>query len=257
MTGAQASRLHYSKGTATETVAHQSRCENPHAANRSTPLTTSERKALELHPSASDDCVRTEMNTSRIEIPLTLPPPHFDDDATIATARQVVPIKGGRRSERRRKVLALLPILLASTLCGALGAIAVNYFERRRDTAATVTQQPQPGVSTQAKTDEPSTVAGSPELNAKQTETQDPVVPAGSIASADEPSRKSDEPKVAKGEDAEPKPATPAPATREASQDAAKLVRKRRVQPADSEAPLRRNRRTASRIEDLFTGPNP
>ena len=68
------------------------------------------------------------MSTSRIEIPLTLQPPHFDDDATIATARQVVPIKGGRKIEGRRKVLGLLPLLLASTLCGALGAIGVHYL---------------------------------------------------------------------------------------------------------------------------------
>src|SRR5687767_12523776 len=110
------------------------------------------------------------MNTSRIEIPLTLQPPHFDDDATIATARQVVPIKGGRKIEGRRKVLALLPLLLASTLCGALGAIAVNYFERRRDAATSVTQQQPPqNASTEAKT-EPPPVAIGPELNAKNTE---------------------------------------------------------------------------------------
>ena len=198
------------------------------------------------------------MSPSRIEIPLALPPPHFDDDATIATARQVVPIKSGRSVEGRRKVLALLPILLASTLCGALGAVAVNYLEGRRDTAVSVTQQPQPSVSTQAKT-EPSTVAVSPELNPNQTKIQGSVEPAGStVTPADEPSAKSEEPKIAKREDAEPKSATPAPAKREIPPDVAKLVRKRRVQPPDSETPLRRNRRTtASRIEDLFTGPNP
>lgn len=196
------------------------------------------------------------MSTSRIEIPLTLQPPHFDDDATIATARQVVPIKGGRKIEGRRKVLVLLPLLLASTLCGALGAIAVNYFERR-DAATSVTQQ-QPNVSTQAKT-EPSPVAIAPELNAKNTEIQAPVQPENSsVTPANEPAQKSEAPKIAKREDADRKSAPHAAMKREADQDAAKLVRKRRVQPAIPEIPLRRNRRTdAGRIEDLFTGPNP
>ena len=193
------------------------------------------------------------MNT-RIEVPFTLPPPHFDDDATIATARQVVPIKGAARIERRRKVLALLPLLIASTLCGALGAIGVNYFERRRDTAVTVTQQPTlPNVSMQAKT-EPSPVTIAPEAKAEDTEIQASLQPEDSMVTSDEASTKS-EPKIA---DTERKSAPPAPVKREPTQDAGNLVRKRRVQPTDSEIPVRRNRRTeAGRIEDLFTGPNP
>ena len=196
------------------------------------------------------------MSTSRIEIPLTLQPPHFDDEATIATARQVVPIKASRKIEGRRKVLALLPVLLASTLCGALGAVAVNYLERRQNAAASVTQQP--NVSTQAKT-EPPPVAIAPELNAKKTENQAPVQPESSSATpADEPAQEKDAPKIAKREDADRKSASPAAIKREPAQDVGKLVRKRRVQPANSEIPLRRNRRTdAGRIEDLFTGPNP
>ena len=199
------------------------------------------------------------MSTSRIEIPLTLQPPHFDDDATIATARQVVPIKGGRKIKGRRKVLVLLPLLLASTLCGALGAIAVHYFERR-DAATSVTKQQQtlPNVSTQAKTEAtPADIA--PDLNAKNSEIQAPVqAETSSVTRADEPSPKSETPKIAKREDADRKSAPPAAMKREADQDAAKLVRKRRVQPANSEIPLRRNRRTdAGRIEDIFTGPNP
>lgn len=196
------------------------------------------------------------MSTSRIEIPLTLPPPHFDDDATIATARQVVPIKGTRKIEGRRKVLALLPLLIASTLCGALGAIAVNYLERRRDSAVSVTQQQPTNVSTQAKT-EATPVLIAPEGDVK-TEIQASVPPKDpEVIAANEPPAKS-ESADAREEDVQlKKSAPPAAVKREPAQDAAKLVRKRRVQPADSEIPLRRNRRTAGRIEDLFTGPNP
>lgn len=199
------------------------------------------------------------MSTSRIHIPLTLQPPHFDDDATVATARQVVPIKGAGRIQGRRKVLALLTLLIASTLCGALGAIAVTYFERRRETAASVTQQPSlPNVSTQGKT-EPWPVPIAPDLNARDTANQASVQPEDSaIASAAEPSTKSEGLKIPKPQDADRKSVPPATMKREPPQDAAKLVRKRRVQAADSETPIRRNRRTAaSRIEDIFTGPNP
>ena len=209
-----------------------------------------------MHLNASDRCVRNEMSTSRIEVPLQQP--HFDDDATIATARQVVPIKGAEKTKGRRKVLILLPLLLASTLCGALGAIAVNYFERQRDTAPSVTQQqPLPNISTPKS--EPTPVSIEPELNAKNTEIQAPSQPENSsVTRADEPAAKTEAPKVAKRDDEDRKPAPPAAGKREATQDAAKLVRKRRVEPADSEIPLRRSRRaTAGRIEDLFTGPNP
>src|SRR5687767_15660613 len=142
------------------------------------------------------------MSTSRIEVPLQQP--HFDDDATIATARQVVPIKGGRKIEGRRKILILLPLLLASILCGALGAIAVNYFERRPDTAPSVTQQqPLPKVSTPAKS-EPTPVSITPELNAKNTEIQAPIQPENSsVTPTDEPTSKTEAPKIAKREDAD------------------------------------------------------
>ena len=198
------------------------------------------------------------MSISRREVPLTLPPPHFDDEATIATARQVVPIKGARKIGGRWKVLTLLPILIASTLCGALGAIAVNYFERQRETAASATQQSSlPGVSTPAKA-APSPVVIAPEGNV-MTEVQTSVPPKEpAVIAANEPPTKN-ESADARPEDTQPdKSGPPAPVKRETAPDAAKLVRKRRVQPPDSEIPVRRNRRTAaSRIEDLFTGPNP
>ena len=196
------------------------------------------------------------MSTSRIEVPLTLPPPHFDDDATIATARQVVPIKGTRKIGGRWRVLTLLPLLIASTLCGALGAIAVNYFERQRDTAASVTQPSSlPSVSTPAKT-QLSPVVSAPESNLN-TEVQASFPPKEpETIAANEPPKKN-EAADARPEDTQ-KSTPPAAVKRETAQDAAKLVRKRRVQPPDPEIPVRRNRRTeAGRIEGLFTGPNP
>ena len=196
------------------------------------------------------------MNTSRIEVPLTLPPPHFDDEATIATARQVVPISGGR-SFRRHRIVALLPLLIASMLCGAIGAVGVNYFQRRRDDASTVSQPPAPAnLSIEAKTESPPlTVEPTPTAGQPETETSVQAA-ASAISSADDTSKKDKAQKIVNRPEPEPKSA-PAAAKPEPAQDAAKLVRKRRVQP-DVETPAKRNRRNdASRIEDLFTGPNP
>ena len=197
------------------------------------------------------------MNSSRIEIPLTLPPPHFDDDATIATARQVVPIGGARRIQRARRVLTLAPLLIASTLCGALGAVAVNYYERRRETAVSATQQQAlPSVSTDARVESPA-VTAAPEINAK-TEVQASVPPKDTaVIAANEPATKSESAPDARVDNSQPEKSA-AVAKRDATADASKLVRKRRVQPPDSEIPPQRNRRNgASRIEDLFSGPNP
>src|SRR5262249_32243258 len=71
------------------------------------------------------------MNTSRFEVPLALPTPHFDDERTIATARQVKPIGRAKVTENWRKVRTLLPLILLATVCGALGAVGVNYYENR------------------------------------------------------------------------------------------------------------------------------
>ncbi len=75
------------------------------------------------------------MNRSRIVIPTTTPDPpapHFDDEATVVSARQVVPIAKAWVVERKTAALWISLILLSSAACGALGAIGVNYFEHGR-----------------------------------------------------------------------------------------------------------------------------
>lgn len=193
------------------------------------------------------------MNT-RIEVPLTLPPPHFEDDATIATARQVVPLKGARRLERRRKLFTLAPLLLASTLCGALGAGAVNYYQRRNETSASATQSQTPqNISAPAKT-EPSPAPSPPHKPVDEAQLQAAVQPANS---ANEQPPGTSDPKPGKVDDDVKKTAPPAVKSDSASEPG-KLIRKRRVQPAEPEATPQRSRRNgAGRIEDLFGGPNP
>lgn len=210
-----------------------------------------------MHQSAFGQLSVLEMSTSRIEIPLTLPPPHFDDEATIATARQVVPIKGAGRMQRRGKVLALFPLLIASTLCGALGAVAVNYFERRNQSSASNTQLTTlPSLATQAKA-EPSPVATPPQPSAAEGPVQQPAESTDSAtASVAQPTPSSDATNVAKPNDESAK-SPPSNGKRETTVEAAKLVRKRRVLSPEPEAPQKNRRNGASRIEDLFGGPNP
>src|SRR6267154_35863 len=78
------------------------------------------------------------MNRSRIVIATTAPDPpapHFDDEATVVSARQVVPIATARVVERKRAALWISLILLGSAMCGALGAVGINYFENGRRSA--------------------------------------------------------------------------------------------------------------------------
>src|SRR3979490_177386 len=78
------------------------------------------------------------MSRNRIVIPPRMPElaaPHFDDEATIVSARQVVPIAEVKLVERKRAALWVSLILLSSAACGALGAIGVNYFGHGRQAA--------------------------------------------------------------------------------------------------------------------------
>ena len=191
----------------------------------------------------------------RIEVPLELPPPHFDDEATIATARKVVPIGGARAIERQRKLLAMLPILLAATLCGALGAMAVNYFDRRDNAAAPAARQSDQVNAGQTKTEEPQVViAASSESTAKDSQSEPASVQPQDDSrptSGQEPA-KTDRTNIGTNTDDVPKKSSAKPS---AQPDPAKLVRKRRVQPADPEVPAKKN--GAGRIEGIFGGPNP
>lgn len=197
------------------------------------------------------------MNTMRIEVPLELPPPHFDDETTIATARKVVPIQGARAIERRRKLLTTLPILLAATLCGALGALAVNYFERPQN-APTTQQSGQVTAATQTKSEpSPAAIAPSSELASKDSESEAASGPSpdNSTATSGEVPAKTDATNADRTADDAATKRGPMPTKPNGQSDPAKLVRKRRVQPENAEVPAKKN--GAARIEDIFGGPNP
>ncbi len=196
------------------------------------------------------------MNSTRIEVPLTLPTPHFDDERTVATARQVKPIGRAKVTESWRKLRTILPLILLATFCGAIGAVGVNYYEdRHRGAAITQPVLTNSAVESKAQTS-PIAVAASasptPDASDKGNE-------AGSVEAKTE---------AAPIEDTQPKSVTepsreqlsakpdPTPQNKSTDPDATKLTRKRRVNPSDDEA-VRSNKKGAGRIADIFSGPNP
>lgn len=120
------------------------------------------------------------MNRTRIEIttiPQELRAPHFDDEATIVSARQVVPIAQAKVVERSRALLSIVPILLAAAVFGALGALGVNYYENRQRSA--VVSAPKSEISQPIKQPSPAQTQGEALPNSK------PEVPAGAVAASE------------------------------------------------------------------------
>ena len=198
------------------------------------------------------------MNLSRFEVPLTVAAPHFDDESTIVSARQVEPLPGAKIKAGGRRLLALLPLLLAATLCGALGAFTVNYLERRGSlstltpSAAGADQDQEP-----APAPLPAAVA-SPSDDRVATPTGSEVEPADNSLGLD--STEKPEPKA---QTISPKPdLTEGLVKKNTGQpDPKKLVRQRRVHPQPQPPPTHQNddpkSRGAGRIQDIFSGPNP
>ncbi len=185
------------------------------------------------------------MNATRIQVPLSLPEPHFEDEATVVSARQVVPLDEARSHDRRRKLLTVAPVLLAAMLCGALGAFAVNYFERRAE--APTNSQP----DTISVKDEKVQPLTEPAATASQDVPAETSEPAGAVAtSSPAASPETHETKLEQNIAVAKKPGPPS--------DPRLLVRQRRVhppsdQPGQNDEPKSRG---AARIQDIFSGPN-
>jgi len=195
------------------------------------------------------------MNSTRIEVPLTLPTPHFDDERTIATARQVKPIGRARVTENWRKVRTLFPLILLATFCGALGAAGVNYYDGQHKVV--VAQPLTNNWAGQSKPEaSPIAIAASasptPSVSDKANEATSAEVKT-EAANTDETQTKI----VTQPARPEPsdKPAA-GPEKKATDADAAKLTRKRRVNSPDDEA-TPANKKGAGRIADIFGGPNP
>jgi len=205
------------------------------------------------------------MSRKRIVIPTAapdLPAPHFDDEATIVSARQVVPIAEVKLVERKRAALWISLILLSSAACGALGAIGVNYFVPNRQAALVsapqneierpqLTQTPVPNDSDSTPKSE-SAVGG---LTA--TSSPEPVAPWA--AHANQPNDSSAA-VISQTSSAQTTGNQTARITNLAS-DPGQLVRKRRVHPLTrNEGPSLPQRKSgkaergAGRIQEIFEG---
>lgn len=194
------------------------------------------------------------MNASRIEIATTLPEPHFEDESTIVAARQVVPLEIAKTERPRRKLLTLLPLLLAATLCGALGAIAVNQFERRANFSPPVSQPP---VTTNTQVTQPSPAQVSITSSNIQPEAAEKA--SDTLPKPEQNSADMTDTKPADKQTAETKPEE-TPRKKVAPPEPRQLVRPRRVNaPKEAETPKRENapKPGAGRIQDIFGGPNP
>lgn len=193
------------------------------------------------------------MNASRIEIATTLPEPHFEDETTLVTARQVVPLDRAKTQDRRRKLLTLLPVLLAATLCGALGAVAVNYFDRRENASSAVSQP----ATANTQVAQPSPAQISIASSSIQPSAADE--PSDALPKPEEPSANSTEVKADDSQTADKKTEETV-RKQAASPEPRQLVRPRRVHAPKEPEPAPRTaapKPGAGRIQDIFGGPNP
>lgn len=223
-------------------------------------------------------CAR-KMNRTRIEIstiPPELPPPHFDDEATIVSARQVVPIAQARVVERSRALLSIVPFLLAAVVFGALGALGVNYYEnhQRRAAVSAANSEISPAVTRPSpkQTQGEAPLNSNPELPAVALAPPESSSPAAvdsqtqnqSGNQTNDPTAGMDQTTI-DSKAADKKALPPAPAAQPSSgssPEPGKLIRKRRVhsQTQGNDGKIEnpaKDKRGAGRIQEIFSGPNP
>ena len=225
---------------------------------------------------------RSEMNRTRIVVSTLSPElasPRFDDEATIVSARPVVPLARVKTVERSRMSFLVLAGLLAAGASGAFAAFGVNYYENRRHEAVASSaqtqssngQQPGQQVSeSQSALPSPSdlpagglTSAEPPSASATAESTSDAIISSASQArnlSAAENERVSSSDKsVESSSRAKP----PSPKASETASDPGRLIRKRRVLAPAEETPPPRTRqpkigkRGAGLIQEIFGGRSP
>lgn len=80
-----------------------------------------------------------ELNAEE-NIPPNLPAPHFDDEATLVSARPVVPIATAKANERSRIIRRVLPFIVIAGVFGILVGGGIGYYEKRDVGARLVNQ---------------------------------------------------------------------------------------------------------------------
>lgn len=104
--------------------------------------------------------------------------PHFDEEATILSARPVVPLHEIKAAERSGKRLTFALAIVAALMVGALGATLI--YRQRGQTATTVTVE----TSGSDASDVNSPAAGPTEANAGGGPAETPVDTSASVSAA-------------------------------------------------------------------------
>ena len=212
------------------------------------------------------------MTRTRIVVPTSVPEPlspHFDDEATVITARPVVPIARARAVERSRLLLWMLPTALAAAVFGALSALGVNYYENRRFPVTQLEIKAEPQAN-QAPASEPQSApvvlepAQATEFATPESESSRPQTEAA-VGDQKESSLDKDRGSIPTPKEPSSLPAArPSPAAADNSKsgsqnDPGRLVRQRRVRPLTEATPPEsrgnKENRGAGRIQDIFEGP--
>jgi hypothetical protein len=200
------------------------------------------------------DRVKEMENLTRINVPIDaqedaepLPSPHFDEEATLLSARPVVPLDRRFNWGGMRTYMLTAAVLLTAALVGAIVALSIDRFQHRQPNRTEVAQ---PVLASELVLETPAellpeeTAAATPEtepVNAPATKTQQTV------------SQKS----------AAPVPKAATPPTRNIRLTGSFVPRRSNHRQAEGESRPRRvnsERRTRSRdinrIREIFEGPN-
>jgi hypothetical protein len=204
----------------------------------------------------------------RFEIETTPPElssPHFDDEATIVSARPVVPIAKARAVEKARAAFWICLAVVGCVALGALGALSVSYFGKARRSAAVSTPPQSEIVEPKINPAPASSTPGSSDLNS-QSETDRKLSAAATQSDAERQLQSANKKDSAMARESWvqstlTKSSIP---KRDNAPELGRLVRKRRVQPVSqndeyssiAKKPAKK-KRGASRIQEIFEGLGP
>lgn len=94
------------------------------------------------------------------------PSPNFDDEATLLTARPVVPIKRAFDPGSVRSYLVKGIIIVAAAIAGAAVAVSADYFKNHRHSEAAIAVAPSAPTSDEAVSEISQTPATAPQSSA-------------------------------------------------------------------------------------------
>ena len=204
-----------------------------------------------------------EPEFSRVEVPLG--EPHFDAEATVLHAQPVIPLQTVRAKTRTRRNIFLGIALMGALMLGAVGGTL--FYKRQaalNEPATSEALAPESpladadsavaagGSTNETVESEPPPQPAAPVIDSKRSEPKQPVI-ARSEKSEAAPSRTE---KVTKKEpQAEPRDTVSEPDWAEMMREARRAARRRKAERREERA--RRESDGASRIRDIFEGPNP